>query len=438
MKVRLIIVEGPHAGKEYVFEGYDRFLVGRSKHAHFGLPKEDPFFSRKHFIVEIAPPRCGVLDLGSRNGTYVNGERIQSSELKHGDRIKAGHSIIEVCVEFPDDEEIKTRDEFLPPPPSVRMPSPGVAPPFGVAPPAEPAPPLPQIFAGPASEKLVATVAQYPELPQYRIESELGRGGMGVVYKAVRESDGAPVAIKMIVSAKAAGEIYRKKFLRETEVLSKLRHPHIVPYLDSGELDGVPFLVMQFIDGTDIEKVLIAKGPLSIRLGVMLTCQALQGLHFAHQNGFVHRDMKPSNIMIEGVKGKKSVRVADFGLARAYQASQLSGLTTQGEFSGTLEFMPPEQVTHFRDVLPSCDQFSCAATLYYLLTGQFPREISRDLSLANKLRKIVTEKARPIQQFRSEIPDGLAKVIHKSLNLEPEDRFDDLEEFRQGLLPFAV
>jgi eukaryotic-like serine/threonine-protein kinase len=177
------------------------------------------------------------------------------------------------------------------------------------------------------------------------------------------------------------------------------------------------------------------RGPLPIREAVRITCQMLSALAYAHANGFVHRDIKPANILLAEMGEKKSVKLADFGLARVYQASRLSGLTMQGEVGGTLAFMPPEQITDFRKVKPAADQYSAAAALYNLLTGQllfdFPKTSSQQFA------QILQDDPVPIRQRRADLPEELAAVIHKALAKAPEARFSDVRTFRTMLMPFA-
>ena len=110
MKIKLTIIAGPHQGREFVFDGHDTFLVGRTKDAHFQLSYDDPYFSRRHFLVEVNPPRCRLIDLNSRNGTLLNGARIQTAEVADGDEIAAGHTVFKVCVIAPEPDEIETLD----------------------------------------------------------------------------------------------------------------------------------------------------------------------------------------------------------------------------------------------------------------------------------------------------------------------------------------
>lgn len=166
----------------------------------------------------------------------------------------------------------------------------------------------------------------------------------------------------MITPAAGVGKKAVERFVREAAVLAKLDHPHIVRHLESGTADGVVFLVMELVNGTDAGQILKPKGPLPVAVAVRMACQTLSGLAHAHEKGFVHRDVKPGNLLVGGPAGKRAVKVADFGLARAYDECNLSGLTMQGEVGGTPAYMALEQVTHFRDVRPAADQYSAAAT----------------------------------------------------------------------------
>ena len=405
MTVRLVVTAGPHVGKEFAFDRHDTFLVGRTKDAHLQLSYDDPYFSRRHFLVEVNPPRVRVIDLQSRNGSHVNGQRVESAELRNGDEIRAGHTVFRVLVPTPDPEEQRTLD----------------LPPDG--------PPSWQRAEG------TATFRGSTNLPGYTLGAELGRGGMGVVYRGVRVADGATVAVKMITPSAGVSSKQIKRFIREAEVTAALAHPHVVQHLDSGTVDGVVFLVMELIEGPDAARLLEMKGPLSIPTAVRIACQMLVGLGHAHGKGFVHRDIKPSNLLIGGASGKRTVKVADFGLARAYDECNLSGLTMQGEVAGTPAYMAPEQVTHFREVKPAADQYSAAATLYALLTGSTPIDMPKDM--ARQIAAVVNSDPVPIGEHRAEVPVGLSEAVHTALARDPASRFSNVDAFRAALVPFA-
>jgi serine/threonine-protein kinase len=258
---------------------------------------------------------------------------------------------------------------------------------------------------------------------------------MGVVYEARRQADGTRVAIKTIRPAGEDSEDAVARFLREASILCRLKHPNIVAFHEIGHAGQLLFFVMDYAAGPDAGMILERSGPLSVRLAVRIICQVLKALSHAHEQGFVHRDIKPSNILLAQEQRKQRVKVADFGLARVYQASELSGLTIQGKVAGTFAFMPPEQVMDFRMVQPSADQFSAGATLNNLLTGQY----LFDFSGAGKIpvTVILTEDPVPIEQRRADLPPGLAEVIHRATAAEPRERYPDVTAFRQALLPFG-
>ncbi len=404
MSVTLSVTAGPHAGKEFAFDRHDTFLVGRSTDAHLQLSYDDPYFSRRHFFVEVNPPRCRVVDLNSRNGIFINGQRVEAAELKDGDEIKAGHTVFRVVVPTPDPNHQRTLD----------------------------LPGQPAAGGGPTIDHAPTPFAP---VPGYELQAELGRGAMGVVHRAIRLTDRTPVAIKIITPASGVGSRQVEKFVREASVMAELTHPNITRYYESGQADTIAYLVMELVNGPDAGRVLKAMGRLTIPNAVRITCNLLSGLAHAHAKGIVHRDVKPANVLIGRQSDRRVVKVADFGLARAYDECKLSGLTMQGEVGGTAAFMAPEQVTHFRNVKPAADQYSAAATLYNLLTGHYPYDLPKDVG--KQLVLIITESVVPIRTRRDDLPPALAEVIHRALSREPDARFPDVTAFRTALLPFT-
>jgi eukaryotic-like serine/threonine-protein kinase len=402
VKLKLTIIAGPHKDREFEFDGHDTFLVGRTKDAHFQLSYDDPYFSRRHFLVEMNPPRCRLIDLNSRNGTLLNGARVQTAEVADGDEIAAGHSVFKVSVIAPAPDHTETLN--LPGDPITVHPTSDYRP-------------------------------FLPVVPGYQIQGELGRGGMGVVYRATREQDGLAVAVKTILPADGVGRKQIDRFLRECEILAQLEHPNVVAFRECGEASGLIFLVMDFVDGPDVGARLKTTGPLDVRTAVRMVCQMLAGLAHAHTKGFVHRDIKPANLLI-GSKGiKRVVKLADFGLARACESSRISGLTMQGDVGGTPAFMAPEQVTHYRQVQPAADQYSAAATLYYMLTKHLTHDLPKDIGA--QIAHLVTAEPVPITERKPDVPAKLAEVIHKALSREPADRYPDALAFRRELKRFA-
>jgi serine/threonine-protein kinase len=217
--------------------------------------------------------------------------------------------------------------------------------------------------------------------------------------------------------------------------MAGLAHPNVVAHLDSGVADGVVYLVMELVDGPDLGKLVKKNGPLSVVNACRLVCSALSGLAHAHAAGFVHRDVKPSNLLLGGPRDRRVVKVADFGLARVFDECKLSGLTMQGEAGGTPAYMAPEQVTHFRDVRPAADQYAAAATLYNLLTAAYPHDLPS--RIFGQLAHIVSTDPVPIRNRRPDLPADLAAVVHRGLAREPGERFPDATAFRAALLRFC-
>jgi serine/threonine-protein kinase len=258
---------------------------------------------------------------------------------------------------------------------------------------------------------------------------------MGVVYLALRRADGSRVAVKTIVPGAAPLPGAVDRFLREASILGQLDHPHIVRFHEMGVAGGLLFFAMDYVPGTDAAKLLKRAGRLGVRPAVRLVSQLLSALEYAHSMGFVHRDVKPANVLLEGQGKHKVVKVADFGLARVYEASQLSGLTLANDVGGTVGYLPPEQITGYRDVRPAADQYSAAATLYHLLTGRYVYDLPG--SVTEQLNRILNEDPVPIRTRVRDLPGGLARVVHRALAREPKERYPDVAAFRKALTPFG-
>jgi eukaryotic-like serine/threonine-protein kinase len=448
MRITLTVTEGPHKGKLFSFVGHDTFLVGRSPRTHFRLSEEDRFFSRIHFLIEANPPRCRLLDMKSRNGTFVNGERVESRELRDGDQIKAGRTIIRVAFEVT--ASSASMPVVTPAPEPVKRPIPVIrAAAESSAVPVErgsmPGTRCPVCGSAPvpSSEDTICLCRECREKSRkqaqpvgaYRVVQELGSGAMGLVALAIRIGDGLPVALKTVTPAVAGRPQQLERFLREAKILSQIRHPNVVAFHDMGESDGLLWFAMDYVRGLDASRLLRQEGPLPVGRAVNLICQLLDALAHAHEQKFVHRDIKPANLLVEKTGDTERLKLADFGLARVYQTSQLSGLTLSGDFGGTVGFMAPEQITDFRETEPSADLYSVAASLYNLLTGAYIFELEGDLK--SRLLAILQDDPIPIQERLPDLPAALAKIIHCGLEREPHKRWSSATAFRTALSPFA-
>jgi len=402
MRIVLEVIAGPSLHRSFAFEQHDLFLVGRGEDVHFQIPN-DLQLSRRHFMVEVNPPSCMAIDLNSKSGIEINGVRSKAQRLRNGDTIRAGATVFAVGIEGSEEwfEASQTTEVQLLPPTAV----------------------------------LSSSV--FPAIPGYLIVREIGRGGMGVVYLATRQADGQRVAVKTLLPATAASAQAMQRFLREAEILKELDHPHIVRFTDMGEVAGLLWFGMEFVDGPDAWKVIKQNGPLPVGDACRLARETISALIYAHSKSFVHRDIKPHNILLEthATNGTYRARLSDFGLARTYQTSQISGLTLRGESGGTPMYMPPEQVRQFREARPAADQYSIAATLYFLLTGGTIFEPIPDI--VSLMFKVLDEAPVPIRSRRADIPAPLAEAIHRSLSKNAADRFLHLSELDAAIAPFT-
>jgi hypothetical protein len=447
MRVILDVLQGPHRGRQFVFDRHDTFIVGRSRFVHCSVP-EDSALSRDHFLIEINPPRCEVRDLGSTNGTYVNEERVERLKLNSGDRIAAGQSVFQVRVEAPGLLGVGASPPVASPPVEPKTMMLGIdGSPIRCAACGMVAPPDVDIASGPdfkAGEQVQwlcepcrADVAAMPQpVPHFTTLRELGRGAMGVVYQARHSQNGRMVALKLIVPESAAARSAIERFLREMSVISQLKHPNIVEWLEQGMTRGQFWFAMEYVQGTNLEALAQGDpGKYPVHQACRMACQVLKGLEHAHSLGFVHRDIKPENILIGRSPDGLLAKISDFGLAKSFRGLGLSGLTFSGEMRGTVPFMPPEQMLDFKTVTPSGDLYATAATLYYLLSCQFLYD--QVAEGGDLIRTLLEEPPVPVRRRRSDVPAGLAAVLERCLARNPKDRYPTAAAMRAALRPFC-
>jgi serine/threonine protein kinase len=254
----------------------------------------------------------------------------------------------------------------------------------------------------------------------YTIESELGEGGMGRVYKAV-DDQGQPVALKIVKGEMAADEIFLKRFKREAEVAQRIDHPHVVAVVGIGEHEGLPWIAQRFVGGGSLEQRLDKLGALDVHQVIAIAKQVATGLDVLHENGLIHRDLKPGNILVDE-RGKPYI--ADFGLAKDHQ-HEGTVLTRPGQALGSMDYMAPEQIRG-DEVGAATDVYALACMLFELLTGQppFAEKVGMRIMWAH-LQDLPPHPS----DIKPEIPRAVGDAILLGLAKEPEDRPRSAGEF---------
>ncbi|MFL5471814.1 MAG: protein kinase domain-containing protein [Gemmatimonadales bacterium] len=262
----------------------------------------------------------------------------------------------------------------------------------------------------------------------YTIEGEIGRGGMGVVYRARDERLQRRVAIKVLPPELAFQQDIRERFTREAQTAARLSHPHIVPIHSVGEGQNLVYFVMGYVDGESLAARIRRRGPLPVEEVRRIMKETADALGAAHALSVIHRDIKPDNILLEGTRGR--VMVTDFGIAKALSTSSGATLTGVGVAIGTPAFMSPEQAAGERNIDGRSDLYSLGVVTYQMLTGKLPFNAP---SVAGILMKQITEAAPDIRRSRPDIPEDLALAVARCLEKDPESRWPTADALRRAL-----
>ncbi len=449
-KATLNITKGKLSGRQYIFDSRTICIIGRSKECTIQIPNDADHrtISRYHCLLDINPPAVRIRDFGSKNGTYVNGEKIgqrqpdQTPEaaaklqfpeydLNSGDEIKLGNTIFTVNIEI-DLEAINIPDLL---PTTVKANQDLTQPPN-----------LKEITKRWLS---LATNGDrnFPDIRGFNLIKLLGKGGFGEVYLAQHNSSGKLIALKVMLPAIAANEKAVKRFLREIENTKALQHSNVVQVMDYDFFEGLFFFTMEYCFGGTVADLMQQHGgQLTIDIAVPITLQVLNGLEYSHNaeipcvklsdggfgkgQGLVHRDLKPGNIFLTDNEGKIIAKIGDYGLAKAFDIAGLSGQTATGAKAGTPVFMPRQQLLNFKYVQPEVDIWATAACLYNMLTGAYPRDFTGN----DPLLAVLQNDPVPILQRDASIPHKLAEVIDLGLVEKPEIYFKSAVDFKKALL----
>jgi tRNA A-37 threonylcarbamoyl transferase component Bud32 len=251
-------------------------------------------------------------------------------------------------------------------------------------------------------------------LGDYELIAELGRGAMGVVYKARQKSLGRIVALKMVLTSQTAPTSLAR-FDQEARSAAALDHPGIVPLFDFGDVQGQPYYTMAFIEGDSLTGLVKRQGPLPPRQAADLLARVADAVAYAHQRGILHRDLKPDNILVDA---QGHPRITDFGLARRMEDGP--NLTTAGSIMGTPSYMAPEQAQGLTELSRAVDVYSLGAVLHAMLVGQSPFTGS---SVYEVLLKVGQEPPVPLRQINPELPEALERIVLRCLEKDPAKRY---------------
>ncbi|WP_338693453.1 FHA domain-containing serine/threonine-protein kinase [Streptomyces sp. Q6] len=402
-EIRIDAVPNDGTGaRSYTFRETETVVVGRAADCAIRAPGTERRVSRHHCAFDLAPPTVRVRDLGSRNGTYVNGVLLPgpggdggdgpATELVDGDEVRAGQLRLRVST-------------------------------------------APSGLDG-------------GRIPGYTLLRELGQGAQGTVHLARRSGAEEDLALKILRPEWATPEAV-SGFLREIEATRALRHPHVVRFRDAGSSAELLYLVCEFCDGGDLGGLVMSRSaPLPPDVAVPLTLQVLDGLAYAHDaplpavrdadgtltpvRGLVHRDIKPANLLLSGTGRDMVVKIADFGLAKAFDRAGLSGHTHTDALGGSAAFMPRSQAVDYRYARPAVDVWAAAACLYWMLTRATPRHFPRDV---DPVLAVLREPVVPIAKHDATLPPRLAALLDDILGDDaPDDeRTPTAREFARAL-----
>lgn len=452
-KVTLKVLHGSLSTKEFTFQERTTCVIGRALDCNISLPDDQAHstISRYHCLLDINPPDICIRDFGSLNGTYVNGEKIGQRgtgtdldkakrfiypeyDLKNGDQFKLGDSVFQVSVlnDSEDSSSLSSRENIPLLTMSVSEPD-----------------PLDKINL--LLEKASENNDELFCIKGYNIVKELGKGSMGAVYLAQKTDNSTQkhplIALKVMLPKVESDPRSHRQFIRETKNTQLLNHKNIVKVYDIGCHDATFFFTTDYCEAGNVSQLISQQGgKLPLYLALKILMQVLDGLEFAHTVkipvvvladgkktsavGLVHRDLKPGNIMLTNVDGILQAKIADFGLAKAFDVAGLSGRTATGISAGTPYYMPRQQVINFKFAKPEVDVWAAAATFYKMVTGCYPRKYTKasDPWLIT-LKTPVT----PIREHDASIPQALAKVIDQALVDQPEIFYKSASEFKDDL-----
>jgi pSer/pThr/pTyr-binding forkhead associated (FHA) protein/tRNA A-37 threonylcarbamoyl transferase component Bud32 len=410
---QLLVTDGTGKGRRLTLG--DEFVIGRAVSGD-GRLGDDPELSRRHArIARGADGRLTIEDLGSANGTFVNGVPVVERQvLEVGDSVRVGRTTLElVAAERPSPlpaAEPSAQPAAPPSPPPAAEPS---------AVPASEASPLP---AAPPEALPLGTV-----FAGCRVEEVIGHGDMGIVYRAEELALQRRVALKLILPEHSEDARFRERFRRESKVAASIDHPNVIPILEAGDEGGVLFITMRLVEGTDLRALIAAEGRIEPLRAARIVAQIGAALDAAHSRGLVHRDVKPANVLLARAD---HVYLSDFGLAK--RADEAGGLTRHGSIIARAKYVAPEQIVEDRaDALT--DVYALGCVLFEALTGAAPYAGSKDPALLAH----VSERPPSAVERRPDLSGQFDDVLRRAMAKEPSERYPSAGDLGQAALVAA-
>ena len=375
----LTVERGREKGTTFELKPETPCVAGRDP-ASVQIVITDPAASRRHFQVAAKDGKWFVTDLGSKNHTYLNAEKLEKPiELTNGDRIQVGETVLSFLAED-------------------------------------------------IADKSTAQGLNGKEIGGYKILERLGRGGMGTVFKAKQISLNRVVALKVLASKFAKDPKFVEKFVSEARAAGQLNHPNVVQVFDVGQLGGLHFFSMELMEGGCVQDMLSAapEGRLTWQEAMPLIVDAARGLVFAEKRGIIHRDIKPDNLMLTS---EQRVKIGDLGLAK--KAEEGAG---DKSIFGTPHFIAPEQAQG-KELTHSADLYALGATFYRIVTGKTP--FAGD-TVKEILKKQINEPHQPIPQVVPEFPEDLAAIVDRLMAKKVENRYQSATKLVEDLEAFQL
>ncbi len=261
---------------------------------------------------------------------------------------------------------------------------------------------------------------------RYELGDRMGSGGMGTVWRAHDRTLGRNVAVKLLHEGLAADTTFAQRFRQEALSAAKLTHPNVVAVFDAGEHEGVPFIVMELVEGPSLHGILAEHGALPVAEVARIGRAVCSALAHAHSRGLIHRDMKPANVLLE--EGSREPKVADFGIAKGLEDS--AGLTRTGGLIGTAAYLSPEQVSG-QSATPASDVYAVGCMLYASLCGEPPFGGTTPVAIA---MKHLRDPVPMIRERRPDVPEAFAAVVHRALEKDPARRFANAQEMERAIV----